>query len=64
MYNWTVEEQELRKDPHKYAVWRLEQCINYGLNDEKLQHDELMRYWNDLVLDPDRKRFIELLLEA
>lgn len=36
MYNWSTDTTELKKSPEKYAVWRLEQLINWGLDGEKL----------------------------
>lgn len=64
MRNWSVDESELKKDPEKYAIWRLEQLINFGLDREKLDGRQLRQYWPRLQLDPARKRFLELLLNA
>ena len=62
MYNWSTDEKELKQDPERYKVWRLEQLTNYGLGDEKLNQEELKRYLPKLSLDPARRRFLELLL--
>lgn len=62
MYNWTVDENKLKNDKEKYAIWKLEQTVNFGLNGKKLNGKELKKYWNKLQLDPARKRFLELLL--
>ena len=43
MYNWNIDTKELRKDPQKYAKWRLEQLINYGLNGEKIDEKLLKK---------------------
>ncbi len=64
MYNWSTDEQELKKDPVQYAIWRLEQLINFGLNGEKISEAELRHYWLQLHIDPARARFLELLLNA
>lgn len=41
MYNWSTDEKQLKKaDPERYKIWRLEQMINYGLGNEKI--DERM----------------------
>lgn len=62
MYNWSTDEKQLQGDAEKYAIWRLEQTINFGLNGEKLSEAELRTYWHKLSLDPHRKAFLELLL--
>ena len=64
MYNWSVDEKQLKKDPEKYAIWRLEQLVNFGLNGKKIKTQELQKYWNQLKLDPARKRFLELILHG
>lgn len=41
MYNWSTDEKQLKKaDAERYKIWRLEQMINYGLGNEKI--DERM----------------------
>lgn len=62
MYNWSVNEKELAKDPEKYAIWKLEQMVNFGLDGGKLNRRELEKYWDKLNLDPHRKNFLELIL--
>jgi hypothetical protein len=62
MYNWSVDTTELKKDKKKYAIWRLEQMVNFGLGGEKLNRRELKKYWPLLNLDEKRKNFIFMLL--
>ena len=62
MYNWSVDTKELEKDPEKYAIWRLEQLINYGLGEEKLDREELKKYWNKLDIDNLTRKYLEFLL--
>jgi len=62
MYNWAVDENLLKKNKQGYAVWKLEQMVNFGLNGGKINKKELKKYWDKLRLDPSRKRFLELLL--
>lgn len=64
MYNWSVDENKLKKTSKKHMIWKLEQQINFGLNQEKLQESEIRKYWSDLHLDPHRKRFLQLLLDG
>ncbi len=62
MYNWSTDEQQLKKNPDQYAIWKLEQLINFGLNGEKISEKELRRYWDKLAIDPNRRKFLELIL--
>ena len=62
MYNWSVDEKKIKERKEEYAVWRLEQLVNFGLNGEKINSQELRKFWNKLRLDPARKRFLQLLL--
>ena len=59
MYNWNTDITELKKDKEKYAIWKLEQLINFGLNGQKIQTKLLKKYWNQLHLDPRRRRVLE-----
>jgi hypothetical protein len=62
MYNWSVDTRELKKDKKKFAIWRLEQLVNWGLGSEKLNDFLLRKYWKNLFLDPAKKRYLEFLL--
>lgn len=62
MYNWSTDTTTLKKDPARYAIWKLEQMVNFGLNGEKIKTAELRKYWGRLTLDPARKKFLALLL--
>lgn len=62
MYNWSTDTTELQKDPEKYAIWKLEQMVNFGLNGEKLNRPLLEKFWDKLTLDPQKKTFLAFLL--
>lgn len=62
MYNWSTDTKRLQKDPDKYAVWKLEQMINYGLGNEKINRKDLVKYFDFLVIDPDKKAFLTYIL--
>ena len=62
MYNWSVDLKELKKDPPKAIIWKLEQTINFGLNGKKLNKHLVKKYWNKLLIDPARKKFLKFLL--
>ena len=62
MYNWNTDVTELKKNPEKYAIWKLEQLINYGLDGEKIERNELLRYWNKLNIDTQKREALSFLL--
>jgi len=37
MKNWSTNTKELRKNKDKFAVWKLEHLINFGLGKKKLK---------------------------
>lgn len=63
MYNWSTNERALKKNPKKYIIWRLEQLINFGLGDEKLDKSDVKKYWSQIKIDPSRRAFLSLLLQ-
>lgn len=64
MYNWSINEKELKKYPVKYKIWCLEQQINFGLGGKKLKERELRKHFSKLNIDPYRRKFLKLLLDG
>lgn len=62
MFNWSTDTKELKKYPEKYAIWKLEQLINFGLDGKKLKISELKKYFSRLQIDPQKKRYLKFLL--
>ena len=65
MFNWNVDEERFKKeDPKGYKLWRLTQLINYGLDGEKLDRNEVKKAWTKIEenLDPYKKRLLKFLL--
>ena len=64
MHNWNTDTKKLKSSPKKYAIWRLEQMINYGLDGEKLDKEEVKRSWVKIKnrVDPNTKIYLEYLL--
>lgn len=62
MYNWSTDVDELKKDRRRYAIWRLEQMVNFGLCGEKIKRKEIKRYWSVLNLDSNKKKYLAMLL--
>ena len=64
MRNWSVATDELKKHPLQYKRWQIEQQINFGLQGDKLDRDEVAKHLPYLRLDPDKKQFIQFLLDS
>ena len=63
MRNWSTNISRLKGNPKKYAVWKLEQQLNYGLaENEKINKKELKKYLPILNIDRDTRIFMEYLL--
>lgn len=65
MHNWSVDEKKFKKEnPNEYRLWRLTQLINYGLDGEKLDKEEVKKSWSAIKekLDPNTKVYLEYLL--
>ncbi len=64
MRNWSVDENYLKKFPLKYKLWRLAQTLSYGLDGEKLNKKEVIKYWDRIKnqLDPARRDYVNFLL--
>jgi len=60
--HWSVDTTELKKDPEQYAIWQLEQRINFGLNGQKLDTNLLKKYWDRLSIDQENREFLHFLL--
>lgn len=61
--HWSVDETELKKDPERYAIWRLEQRINFGVGVQKLNRSELKKYWDRIDIDTFKRKALSLALE-
>jgi len=64
MNNWSTDTKKLSKYPEKYAIWKLEQLINFGLNGQKLNFVELRKYFSKLNIDPRKRKYLNSLLNA
>lgn len=62
MYNWSVDIRRLRKDRRAYEKWQLEQMINYGLGEDKLDEKMLSEHWRELRIDVRKRDYLKLLL--
>ena len=62
IYNWNTDTTELKKDKRAFEIWEMEQKINYGLRGGKISRKKLMEYWEELDIDPLKRRFYRFLL--
>ena len=63
MNHWSVDEEKMKKDPESFAIWSLENAINFGISRGKLNKKELIKYWDRLDLDIHKRKFLSLLLQ-
>jgi len=63
MKNWSTDIQHLKKHPSKYHIWKLEQLINFGLSGEKIQKEDVKKYFGKLNIDPGKREFLKLILK-
>jgi len=61
MYNWSTDISKITSKKQK-TIYELEQMVNFGLGGSKLDKKALIKYWDELTLDPDRKKFLEFVL--
>lgn len=62
MYNWSTDEDYLKKFPEEYEKWQLLQLINYGLDGEKIDLKLLKKRWDNIkdeVLEKNTVEYIE-----
>ncbi len=62
MYNWNTDTTQLKKDKKQYTIWQLEQLINFGLGKNKINKKDLKKHWNELHIDPKKKKYLKFLL--
>ncbi len=62
MKHWSVDTTELQKDKRKFSIWKLEQMINFGIGDDKVKLHELKKYWNNIDIDPFKRKFLAMFL--
>jgi hypothetical protein len=65
MINWSTDEKKFKKEnPKEYKLWRLTQLINYGLDGEKLDKNEIKHAWPKIKnrLDPDSRKVVEFFV--
>lgn len=64
MYNWNTDTTRLKNNPTENEKFVLEQKINFGLNNTKLSLEKLKKHWDQLVIDPAKKKYLEKIVWA
>jgi len=62
MYNLNTDTTRLKKNSDKNNIFRLEQKINFGLNNTKLSLETLKKYWHQLSIYPAKKKYLEKIV--
>lgn len=62
MRNWNINTSQFDENSEEYKVWKLEQLINFGLNGEKINEDDLKSRLHALHIDSSKRRFLEFIL--
>ena len=63
MKNWSVDIKKLKKDKEKFAIWKLEQMVNFGLDGKKIKKSELKKYWKIINIDQAKRKFLSLFVK-
>ena len=63
MYNWSVDLRQFKKHKKQFAIWKLEQMVNFGLqNKEKISKVQFKKYQRFLNLDDKKREYLLWLL--
>lgn len=63
MKNWSTNTKKLRKNKEKFAIWKLEQLVNFGLGKKKIKKAELKKYWKIIDIDSSKRKFLSLFVK-
>lgn len=63
MKNWSTNTRKLRRDKDKFAIWKLEQMVNFGLGKKKIKKSELKKYWKVINIDSAKRKFLSLFIK-
>lgn len=63
MRNWSTDTSKFDKKSSEFKIWKLEQLINFGLQGDLIDTQELHTFLPSLTIDPSKRNFLELLLK-
>ena len=62
MKHWSVNTKELEKDTDAFTIWKLEQRINWGIGEDKIERSNLLKYWDEINIDTFKRQALALAL--
>ena len=63
MKNWSTDTKKLRDNKDEFAIWKLEQLVNFGLGKKRIKKSELKKYWNVINIDPFKRKLLSLFVK-
>ena len=60
--HWSIDVTELKKDEEAFTIWNLEQRINWGIGEGKINRKDLLKYWNKIDIDIFKRKALSLAL--
>ena len=60
--HWSVDTTELEKDIDAFAIWNLEQSINWGIGGDKISKNTLLKYWDKIDIDVFKRKALSLVI--
>ncbi|MEK7190364.1 MAG: hypothetical protein AAB661_01205 [Patescibacteria group bacterium] len=60
--HWSVDTTVLKKDEEAFAIWDLEQRINWGIGEGKINKKNLLKYWDKIDIDVFKRKALFLAL--
>ncbi|MEK7060301.1 MAG: hypothetical protein AAB970_01635 [Patescibacteria group bacterium] len=60
--HWSIDTTELEKNPEAFAIWDLEQRINWGIGEGKINKKDLLKYWDKIDIDVFKRKALSLAL--
>ena len=63
MKNWSTNTKKLKRNKDEFAIWQLEQLVNFGLGKKRIKKGELKKYWNIINIDPLKRKFLSLFIK-
>jgi len=63
MKNWSTNTKKLKGNKDKFAIWELEQLVNFGLGKKRIKKRELKKYWSIINIDSSKRKFLSLFVK-
>lgn len=60
--HWSVDTNELAKNPEDFKIWIIEQRVNSGIGEGRLKIADLKKYWDKIDIDPFKRQALKLAI--